>query len=167
MIALVAIATTALNAATINIVIPFHSLCPEVAQREVRCVHLGAGPGSGPPADEYPFVESYCEDLQCDCRRAFLQVISRGQPGKIFASINVGWEDEAFYRKHMPWEPDAARRIVRGELDPLNEQSEFAEDFLDLFQTVVLDVPYRLRLRRHHRLFRAELERQPPSATDA
>ena len=56
---------------------------------------------------------------------------------------------------------------MRGELDPLNEQSAFAECFLDLFQSVVLDVPYRLRLRRHHRLFRAELERLPPSAIDA
>ena len=46
----------------------------------------------------------------------------------------------------------------------MNAQSEFAEDFLDLFQRFVLDVPYRLRLRRHSRLFRAELERRPPSA---
>ncbi len=72
---------------------PFHSLCPEVAQREVRCVHLEEVPGhepTGPPADEYAYLEFYCEDLQCDCRRAFLQVISRGQPGKIFASINFG-----------------------------------------------------------------------------
>lgn len=141
--------------------ISFHTFFPDLAQREVRCLHIGPGPGGGLPADEYPFLEFYCEDLQCDCRRAFLQVISKNQPGRIFASINVGWEDEAFYRKRMLWDPDAARRIVRGELDPLNAQSEFAEDFLDLFQRLVLDVPYRLRLRRHHRLFRAELERRP------
>ncbi len=66
----------------------------------------------------------------------------------------------------MSWDPDAARRIVRGELDPMNAQSEFAEAFLDLFQRVVLDTPYRLRLRRHDRLFRAELQRRPPSAND-
>jgi hypothetical protein len=77
----------------------FHSLCPEVAQREVRCVHIGPGPDPGPPADEYAYVES-------------------------------------------------------------NEQSEFAADFLELFQQIVLDEPYRLRLRRHHRLFREELRRR-------
>ncbi len=32
---------------------PFHSLFPEVAQGEVRCVHIGAGPGSGPLALGY------------------------------------------------------------------------------------------------------------------
>jgi hypothetical protein len=140
--------------------IPFHSLLPELAQREVRCVHIGPGPDPGPPADEYAYLEFYCEDLNCDCRRVFLQVIAKGQPGKIFASINYGWEKEAFYRKRMPWDPDAAAGIVRGELDPINEQSEFAADFLDLFQRVVLDEPYRLRLRRHHRLFREELPRR-------
>jgi hypothetical protein len=50
----------------------------------------------------------------------------------------------------MSWDPDNARGTVRGELDPLNEQSEFAPDFLDLFRRVVLDEPYRLRLRRHY-----------------
>jgi hypothetical protein len=143
---------------------PFHSLLPELAQREVRCVHLGATTETTPepalPADEYIYLEFYCEDLNCDCRRVFLQVISKGQPGKVFASIGYGWEKESFYRKRMPWNPDEAKGTVQGELDPLNEQSEFADDFLDLFQRVVLDEPYRLRLRRHYRLFREELARR-------
>jgi len=63
-------------------------------------------------------------------------------------------------RHRMPWAPDEAKGTVRGELDPLNEQSEFAQDFLDLFKRVVLDEPYRLRLRRHYRLFREELARR-------
>ena len=144
--------------------IPFQSLRPELAQREVRCVHVGAAPNpaSEPalPADEYAYLEFYCEDLNCDCRRVFLQVVAKGQPGKVFASISYGWEKESFYRKRMPWDPDDARGTVRGELDPLNEQSEFAQDFLDLFQRVVLDEPYRLRLRRHYQLFREELARR-------
>jgi hypothetical protein len=104
-------------------------------------------------------MEYFCNDLTCDCRRVFLQVISRGQPGKIFASISYGWEKGSFYRKRMPWAPDEAKGTVRGELDPLNEQSEFAADFLRLFQNVILDQPYRLRLRRHYRLLRDELGR--------
>jgi len=143
---------------------PFHSVFPELAQREVRCVHLGLAPDVTPeialPADEYIFLEFYCNDLDCDCRRVFLQVIAKGQPGKVFASIGYGWEKESFYRNKMPWDPDEAKGTVKGELDPLNEQSEFAEDFLDLFKRVVLDEPYRLRLRRHYRLFREELERR-------
>jgi hypothetical protein len=145
-------------------VVPFHSLLPEVAQQEVRCVHLGSSPDapteSALPADEYAYLEYYCDDLNCDCRRVLLQVISKGQSGKIFASISYGWEKESFYRKRMPWNPDLARDTVRGELDPLNEQSEFADDFLDLFKRFVLDEPYRLRLRRHYRMFRDEVEKR-------
>ncbi|MEK7674209.1 MAG: hypothetical protein AAB676_00055 [Verrucomicrobiota bacterium] len=144
--------------------IQFHSLCPEVAQREVRCVQVGPGPGL--PADEYAYVEFYCEDLQCDCRRVFLQVMAKGQPEKVFASINYGWEEESFYQKRMAWDPTAARRVVRGELDPMNAQSEFAEDLLELFQRHVLDEPYRLRLRRHFRLFKDELARRESPAAD-
>src|SRR5260370_36975758 len=143
--------------------IPIHSVLPEVAQREVRYVLLGAPATrsalSGLPADEYAYREYYCEELNCDCRRVFLQVIAKDQPGKIFASIGYGWEKESFYPKEMPWKPDDARGTVRGELDPLNEQSEFAADFLELFRRVVLDDPYRLRLRRHYQMFKEELAR--------
>ena len=144
--------------------IPFHSVFPELAQQEVRCVHLGAtaddASATALPADEYAYLEFYCEDLNCDCRRVFLQVIAKGQPDKVFASISYGWEKESFYRKRMPWAPDEAGGTVRGEMDPINEQSEFAEYFLDLFRRVVLDEPYRLRLRRHYQLFREELARR-------
>jgi hypothetical protein len=143
---------------------PFHSLLPELAQREVRCVRISAAPeaASEPdlPADDYAYLEYYCDDLKCDCRRVFLRVVGKAEPSKVFASLSYGWEKESFYRKRMPWDPDEAVGTVRGELDPLNEQSEFAEDFLDLFQRVVLDEPYRLRLRRHYRLFREELARR-------
>ena len=73
--------------------IPFHSVLPELAQREVRCIHLGAAPDSDFPADEYAYVEYYCNDLACDCRRVFLKVISKGQPGKVFAGISYGYEE--------------------------------------------------------------------------
>ena len=147
---------------------PFHSLFPELAQREVRCLHLGPAPDSQPlatsalPRDEYAYVEFYCEEPDCDCRRVFLQVIRKQEPDKVLASIVYGWEKESFYRKRLRWEQDpdaAARRVVRGELDPINEQSQSAEELLELFQRFVLDEPYRLRLRRHSRLFKEELAR--------
>jgi len=144
--------------------IPFHSLLPELAQREVRCVHLEAVPGvtptSGLSAGEYAFLEFYCEDLKCDCRRVFFQVIARHRQAQVLASINYGWEKESFYRKRLPWDPDAPRQIVRASLDPINAQSKHAEELLELFQQRVLDEPYRLRLKRHHQLFRDELRRR-------
>ncbi len=144
---------------------PFHLLFPELAQREIRCVQIGpaplADPKPGLPPDEYAFVELYCEEPDCDCRRVFFQVIRKGQPDRVLASIGYGWEKESFYRKQMPWDPDEARQTIRGALDPLNEQSEFAGEFLELFKRFILDEPYRLRLRRHYRMFKDELARHP------
>lgn len=144
--------------------IPFHSILPELAQSEVRCVHveeaINLSEAQVLPADEYVYLEYFCDDLACDCRRVLLEVISKKQPNKICASISYGWEKEKFYRKRTPWDPDEARGTVRGELDPLNEQSEYAEALLELFQKFVLDEPYRLRLRRHYRIFREELARR-------
>jgi len=147
--------------------IPFHSVLPEVAQREVRYVLLGTpawgSDPSGLPADEYAYLEYYCEELNCDCRRVFLRVIAKDQPGKVFASISYGWEKESFCREKRPWNPDDAVGTVLGELDPLNEQSKFAAVFLELFRRVVLDEPYRLRLRRHYLMFKEEPARRGAS----
>lgn len=122
---------------------PFHSLLPEIAQREVRCIHLQPAPGvpltSGLSAGEYAFVEFYCEDLNCDCRRVFIQVLARHQQDQVLASINYGWEEESFYRERMSYDPDAPRQIVQGSLDPINTQSEHSEELLELFQQHVLD----------------------------
>ena len=136
--------------------IAFHSVLPEIAQREVRCIHLSDEQGHLPiqdlPAGEYAFVEFYCEDLNCDCRRVFLQVIARHQRDRVLASINYGWEEESFYRQRMSYDPDAPAQVVKGSLDPINTQSEHSADLLALFRQHVLDEPYRLRLRRHYRL---------------
>jgi hypothetical protein len=144
--------------------IPFHSVFLELAQREIRCVHIMDAPDAisqeGPPADEYMFVEYYCDDLSCDCRRVLFEVVGRSNLEKTLATINYGWENEAFYRKKMPWNPDDARGTILGELDPFCTQSQFSLFFLDVFQNVVMDEPYRLRLRRHYELFRKELARR-------
>ena len=98
--------------------------------------------------------------MSCDCRRVFFQVIGRTDPNRVLASINYGWEKESFYRKRMPWDPEASRMIVRGDLDPLYEQAEFAGELLEIFRNIVADVPYRMRLIRHHKMFREELARR-------
>jgi hypothetical protein len=112
------------------------------------------------PAGEYVYVEYYCDDLECDCREVLLQVMSANEPKKVLACINYGWEKERFYRNQMFGDAELARDIVRGCLDTESEQSEHADALLYLFQHHVLNEPYRLRLRRHYRQFREEVQRR-------
>lgn len=138
--------------------IAFHTVCPEVAAKETRSVAVGGAPNL--PAGEYAFIEFYCEDLGCDCRRVFIEVIGRHGQNQVLASINFGWEKESFYRKRMPWDPKAPREVVSGALDPINAQSAHSHGLLELFQQHVLDGPYRMRLKQHERLFHDELRRR-------
>lgn len=148
--------------------IAFHSVLPEIAQREVRCIHVSDQPdlftSPGLPPGEYAFAEFYCEDLNCDCRRVFIQVLARHDRDRVVASINYGWEDEEFYRQKMPWDPNAPAEVVNASLDPLNTQSACAADLLEIFRQQVKDDSYRLRLQRHSQMLRDEIRRRQPPA---
>jgi hypothetical protein len=133
--------------------IHFHTRCPDVAQRETRFALVSSGLGDLPP-DEYAFLERYCDDPKCDCRRVFIEVLAKSRPGATMASINYGWEPKAYYQKLMPYMPEAADEITQASLDPLNAQSEFATGLLELFRTVVADPLYKARLKQHYEQFR-------------
>jgi hypothetical protein len=130
----------------------------------MRFVQIIAGPDgthdSGLAPGEYAYLEFSCEDLEYECRQVFLQVVLASDPETILAIINYGWEKESYYRKRLPWDRDAAKDIVRGSLDLTYTQSEHAEALLALFHQHVLDESYRMRLRRHYRLFREAVERR-------
>ncbi len=148
--------------------VPFHTRCSDIAAKETRSAWVGPGPaatrtreadGDLPP-DEYAFLEFYCDDPECDCRRVFIQVLAKSRPGVTMASINFGWELKACYRKRMPYMPEAAVEITRASLDPLNAQSESAPRLLELFQMLVRDELYKARLARHYGQFRCLRKRK-------
>ncbi len=138
---------------------PFHSLLPDVAADETRSVTVLDLPGL--PKGQYGFIESYCDDPACDCRRVLINVISPEKPGKILATINYGWESLAFYAKWIGSARDAAQ--ARGAtLDPLNAQSALSPALLRLFETVLQDQAYVERLKRHYALFKQALRAKRP-----
>ena len=52
------------------------------------------------PDGNYGFIEMYCDEPNCDCRRVMVLVL-RPETGtnKPWATINYGWESEGFYQK--------------------------------------------------------------------
>ena len=53
--------------------IPFDSRFPQTAARETRSLHV-VGTGGPLPPGEYGYLEFYCDEPACDCRRVLLQV---------------------------------------------------------------------------------------------
>jgi hypothetical protein len=119
--------------------IPFHTVEPELAGRETRRITLVISQGDVPEGS-YNLVEYYCPDPDCDCRRVMLNVVSEEQSHRGYlASISYAFDRD----------DDMAGPL----LDPLNPQSPYADELLQLVTDSVLRDPKCLeRLERHYEL---------------
>jgi len=96
------------------------------------------------PPDEYAFVEFYCDEEDCDCRRVMISVFAQ-KPAKFLATISLGFDSE---------EDDAGPY-----LEPLTTQSEYSQGLLNLFVDVINADPYYLaRLQRHYVKFKEKID---------
>ena len=132
--------------------IPFSKRFPELGPRETRGV-LPEDDGEF-PRGKYAFLESYCEEEDCDCRRVMLTVIEESTPAKVWATISFGWHPPECSPTN---ELKALGATASGAfLDPLYPQSEHAAEFLDLFEWMITrDPAYVERLKRHYAMFKA------------
>ncbi len=137
--------------------IPFIERFPEVGALETRSVTVL--PGQDLPEGQYGFVELYCDEPSCDCRRVIIDVL-RPETGwsKVWATIGYGWESSDFYRKWSRGRGDPAE--MQGPyLDPFNPQTKYSPALLNLFRVLVKSPEYVTRLQQHYRMFRESVDR--------
>ena len=81
-------------------------------KHEVRTVVISDDPLL--PDGEYSFLDLYCTDKKCDCRKAMFHVLYNG---KLVSVVNYGWENEAYYRKWLRCDRDDSmpQEMVGGE----------------------------------------------------
>jgi len=137
---------------------PFMKRFPELGARETRSVivpdkeDLSSG--------EYGFIELYCDEPNCDCRRVVVAVLRPETGWKRWAVINYVWESVKFYKK---WAvaPAWDRSEWQGpDLDPLSEQTPYAPALLNLFKWLLQSPDYVERLKKHYRLFRTAVDEE-------
>ena len=136
----------------------FHSRFPEIAELETRTVRT-LRDSAALPAAEYAFVESFCDERGCDCRRVFFTVFS-SRSHAMEAVIAYGWESREFYRKWLHYGSSSDIASLRGPiLSELSPQSKNAPAILDLFRTMLMpDKAYVERVKGHYRLFRSTVD---------
>jgi len=100
---------------------------------ECRAVH--SRKYAGLPDDEYGFVELYCTDSTCDCKRVMINVIAT-KTQQHLATINYGFDPE----DDMPGPF----------LDPLNKQSKYSMIFLSMFEQFIKEPEYLSRIKAHY-----------------
>ncbi len=134
----------------------FHEKFPTVAEKETRSITIINNPGL--PHDSYGLIESYCDELDCDCRRVFLSILSEKQE-KILAVIAYGWENKKFYAKWVgDNDPQTIKELQGPILNLASPQSRFAPKILELVNRVVLkDKKYIERLKNHYMMFREKI----------
>ena len=83
------------------------------------------------PKGNHVFLEFYCVDPTCDCRRVILNVLSE-KHSKYLATINYSFE------------PPPSGDVVEEQtfLDPLNPQSAYSAKLLHPFESTLLLDPY-------------------------
>lgn len=137
----------------------FFEFFPGIAEKEKRRITLRNDPII--PDGEYAFLDCFCEDKDCDCRRAYFEVLQIDPDYEPIyaATISYGWEDLSFYLSWSPYTPIEMATKMKGPiLQPSQRQSSHAETFLELFVSkFLIDSSYIDRIRRHYTLFKARL----------
>src|ERR1700722_2802663 len=136
--------------------IPFVEKFPEMGAKETRFTSVKQRPDL--PDGEYGFLEFYCNEPACDCRRVIIQVLRPETGwGKVWATIGYGWEDLDFYRRWGGAHSDPVE--MKGPyLDPLNPRSDYSPALLELFRSQIQSTEYVERFQRHYRMFRESVD---------
>jgi hypothetical protein len=143
----------------------FHARFGELAERETRSITISGANSWDLPAGSYGFLDMYCDEPGCDCRRAMLFVTCSVRPPskQPAAVIGFGWEAADFYRRwfgsRMTTSEDVAE-MMGPSLNRGSPQSDLVPALLRLFQQVVLPSEgYLEGLRRHYAMFRSSVDR--------
>lgn len=151
-----------------GVMIPFSERFPKLAERETRTVTLLSENNDwNLPAGKYIFLESYCSDPKCDCRRAFINVgyveksFSEGKEEiRIIATIGYGWDSLDYYSKwfgkgSFTSDEDIVQDFKGPVLEIGGVYSEYSEKVLKLFKDVMInDALFIQRLKKHYKLFK-------------
>jgi hypothetical protein len=135
---------------------------PEIAEAETRVITVLESSriaGQLPPA-EYAFLEMFCDEPGCDCRRVFFSVVS-SRTEEVEAVIAYGWESAAFYQNWFKRGTKEDIAIMQGpDLNAGSPQGRHAGAILQLFiDTLLPQKDYIERVKRHYKLFRATVDR--------
>ncbi len=131
--------------------IPFYTKYLDLAVDEKRMLTVFGRDDL--PDGEYGFVELYCNEAGCDCRRVIISVVTPTTDSKVWATLNYGRENLEFYER---WLGDKENAVdCKGpSLDPINPQTKYSPVLLGLFEQLLTDEKYVERLKRHYELFK-------------
>lgn len=122
-------------------------------KHQVRAITITDNPML--PSGAYSFIDFYCTDKDCDCRKAIIFVYHQDQH---VSTVNYGWENEKF---HTDWmgagdHDEVAREMSGLSLDWGSPDRVSPEGILNLMKHL-MDEKWTSTLKNHYKLMRKEL----------
>lgn len=135
--------------------IPFEKKFPEIAGKETRGIIVSQD-RLDIPRGTYFFLESYCDDRDCDCRKVMINVLDVKHPERgALATIGFGWENAKFYVKWMHGDK-LGNEMTGSYLEHGGQQSEYSNKFLARWNKLVQDPAYVERIKKHYEMWKGQ-----------
>jgi len=124
---------------------------------QVRTVTISQNPKL--PDGEYSFIDAYCSNPKCDCRKTMIQVFHKD---KLVSIINFGWESVSYYKKWMNIrEDDNLMSEMHGaSIDITSPDLVSADEMLALFNVLLNDI-WIAKIKRHYSEVKTAISNKP------
>ena len=124
---------------------------------QVRTVSIKRSPHL--PDGEYSFIDMYCTDPECDCRKTMIQVMHNK---KLVSIINFGWESATFYERWMgSGEKDNSMPKMHGaSIDITSPDLVSREGILGLFNALLNDI-WIAKFKHHYNEVKTTMSKKP------
>lgn len=122
-------------------------------KHRIRTITIRENPAL--PSGSYSFIDHYCTDKTCDCRKAVIQVFHQDEH---VSTINYGWESEKFYTDWLKAGDDdeMAKEMSGLSIDWCSPDKVPREGMLALVKKL-MDEKWIAILKNHYQLMRKEL----------
>jgi len=91
-----------------------------------------------------------------------MKLVVRGSDQITYATISYGWKSSSFYRHQFGLDKNTTKQLTSGFLDPSDEQSKFAEVFLEPFSMMIKDPNFTNRINKRYTKFKEAISTNRP-----
>lgn len=145
----------------------FFDAFPELVDTEFRNIFVMENSGHEHiPPGNYAFLEFFCEDINCDCRKVIINIVSV-DPVKLWARFDYVWESEEFYKKWYGGD-DIFYMPMSGVTYDFPENDLVQMEFVSTFKKIIkFDTHYAKRIEKHYSMFKEHISNKQKMKREA
>ena len=128
----------------------------ELLGPDCRYRTITLGPDSYLPSGEYHFIDTYCTDNDCDCRKTIIQIF---KDEKLVSIVSFGWESPKYYLQWLGSSRDVewAKEMSGVSIDPSSPDLVSPDGILRLVNHL-MDETWTSILKEHYRRIRKTIK---------